>query len=689
MSRSKSRYLADLIGSNGDIRSDKMDTAAKADMSNVTTLPAAVKAQLKGDIGNTGAQGTQGIQGPTGAAGANGTIGVDGAAGPQGPQGTTGNTGATGAAGSNGTNGATGARGPTGATGSAGSNGTNGATGARGPTGATGPQGNSVTGPQGSTGSTGPQGATGATGATGPQGSADTNAQVLAKIKAVDGSGSGLDADTVDGYQANRLVSGSNTNKTNSSSNANGDIPSGFYDQHQGDMPTSTYYSYINMRHTNEGNHHGAQMAVSFYSPDLYTRNYSGGNAGGNGTFSAWSKVWSSTNDGSGSGLDADLLDGQQGSYYAPASHNHSYLPLTGGTLTGNLTLQDDNEGITFNGGGRFYKQSGQGLVIRKPNGGQDLRLEDNSGNFVGTFWHSGNDGSGSGLDADLLDGQQGSYYSPKASPTFTGTISSSGSFSTSSSSTRFSTPHGYIELGPMNTSHAHIYTNLSNFYFNRTSLLAAGNTIWHAGNDGSGSGLDADLLDGVQGSEFMRISGATQNITGEKYFTSVGNTATNNSHSLQAYGNTTNGALMSFHRGGAYAINMGLDTDNIFRLGGWSAASNRLQMDMAGNLTMAGNVTAYSDIRLKENIELISDAVSKVNKLRGVTFTRNDTDDLEKRHTGVIAQEVEAVLPEAVSEDNEGIKNVAYGNMVGLLIEAIKEQQVQIDELKALVGGA
>jgi len=107
------------------------------------------------------------------------------------------------------------------------------------------------------------------------------------------------------------------------------------------------------------------------------------------------------------------------------------------------------------------------------------------------------------------------------------------------------------------------------------------------------------------------------------------------------------------------------------------------LQMDMSGNLTMAGNVTAYSDIRLKENIEVIPDALAKVQQLRGVTFTRNDQEDKEKRHTGVIAQEVEAVLPEAVSEDNEGIKNVAYGNMVGLLIEAIKELKTEVDSLK------
>lgn len=108
--------------------------------------------------------------------------------------------------------------------------------------------------------------------------------------------------------------------------------------------------------------------------------------------------------------------------------------------------------------------------------------------------------------------------------------------------------------------------------------------------------------------------------------------------------------------------------------------------MQIAGSFTAGGNVTAYSDISLKDNIENITDAVSKIMKVRGVTFTRNDLDDKTKRYAGVIAQEVEAVLPEVVEEDINGIKHVAYGNMIGLLLEAIKEQQSEIDELKALV---
>jgi hypothetical protein len=155
----------------------------------------------------------------------------------------------------------------------------------------------------------------------------------------------------------------------------------------------------------------------------------------------------------------------------------------------------------------------------------------------------------------------------------------------------------------------------------------------------------------------------------------------------LQAYSNDGGGATMAFHRAGYYAINFGLDSDNVIRFGGWSASANRLQMDMSGNLTMAGNVTAYSDIRLKENIEVITNALHKVKQIRGVTFTRNDTEDKELRHAGVIAQEVELVLPEVVATDNSGIKNVAYGNMVALLIEAVKEQQIQIEQLNQRIA--
>ena len=113
----------------------------------------------------------------------------------------------------------------------------------------------------------------------------------------------------------------------------------------------------------------------------------------------------------------------------------------------------------------------------------------------------------------------------------------------------------------------------------------------------------------------------------------------------------------------------------------GWGTTT----FTFASSITAGGNVTAYSDIKLKENIEVIPNALDKVKQIRGVTFTRNDQEDKDLRHAGVIAQEVEKVLPEVVGYDeNKDIKTVSYGNMVGLLIEAVKELKQEVDDLKA-----
>lgn len=103
------------------------------------------------------------------------------------------------------------------------------------------------------------------------------------------------------------------------------------------------------------------------------------------------------------------------------------------------------------------------------------------------------------------------------------------------------------------------------------------------------------------------------------------------------------------------------------------------------GHFTATGDVTAYSDVKLKENIEVISDAMDKILHLSGYTFDRKDNKEIG-RQTGVIAQEVEQVLPEAIKKDENGTLSVAYGNMVGLLIEGIKEQNDIICDLKKRV---
>ena len=126
------------------------------------------------------------------------------------------------------------------------------------------------------------------------------------------------------------------------------------------------------------------------------------------------------------------------------------------------------------------------------------------------------------------------------------------------------------------------------------------------------------------------------------------------------------------------------------------NSGNDRMELDASGNATFSGNVTAYgtpSDIRLKENIEVIDNALDKVKQLKGITY---DLKSDGNRLTGLIAQDLEKVLPEAVyttnslgdsvNEEPKEHLAIRYGNTVGLLVEAIKEQQEQIETLAARV---
>ena len=107
-----------------------------------------------------------------------------------------------------------------------------------------------------------------------------------------------------------------------------------------------------------------------------------------------------------------------------------------------------------------------------------------------------------------------------------------------------------------------------------------------------------------------------------------------------------------------------------------------------AGNLNVAsaivagGDITAFSDARLKENISTIENALDKVDNLRGVNYNMKDSDDAK---IGVIAQEVEEILPQVVhtSDDEMQTKSVDYGKLCAVLIEAVKELKKEVEELK------
>lgn len=103
--------------------------------------------------------------------------------------------------------------------------------------------------------------------------------------------------------------------------------------------------------------------------------------------------------------------------------------------------------------------------------------------------------------------------------------------------------------------------------------------------------------------------------------------------------------------------------------------------ISVSGSITATGDITAYSDARLKTDIETITGALDRVRKLRGVAFSRRDTGN---RGVGLIAQELAAIVPEAVMTHEDGLLSVAYGNLVGVLIEAVKDLADKVERLEA-----
>ena len=114
------------------------------------------------------------------------------------------------------------------------------------------------------------------------------------------------------------------------------------------------------------------------------------------------------------------------------------------------------------------------------------------------------------------------------------------------------------------------------------------------------------------------------------------------------------------------------------------SGSTNKFTFASNGDFTAVGNVGAYSDMALKEDIYEIENALDKVKKLRGVHFTKKAD---KSKEIGVVANEVEKVVPELVDEVEDEklgtIKTMKYANTVGLLIEAVKDLSKQVEELK------
>lgn len=195
----------------------------------------------------------------------------------------------------------------------------------------------------------------------------------------------------------------------------------------------------------------------------------------------------------------------------------------------------------------------------------------------------------------------------------------------------------------------------------------------------------------------YANVAGNTQSVAGATHTnntwtgmqaiqTNAGSTAgtTNyNNWNMRVQSTDGGGAVMSFLRSGIYGLNVGLDTDSIFRIGGFSYDNSRLQLNcFSGDLTLSGNVTAYSDERLKKNWRPVQEGfVLKLSRLKSGVFERTDTGETQ---AGVSAQGMQDLLPETVIADKDGILSVNYGagSMVSA-VELAKELVVVKDQLK------
>jgi len=544
--------------------------------------------------------------------------------------------------------------------------------------------------------------------------------------------------------------------------------------------------------------------------------------------------IGTSTFTGNGSGLtnvDAETLDGIDSANFLRSDQSD--------TMTGSLTLQAANPALRFNGTSdtgvdmEIYATP-EGLDFREPEQSDRLhfRIGDDTGCYApfgmsvgisgsGTYgvWHTGNDGPGSGLDADTVDGQQASEMSwghDFSHGTYT-------DFNTFNNTALFGAHYvqGTANGPGLNgaTQYYHSRWSLGSNYNNYGMQMAIGRNVttpyigiryeengsfgsWQkisagfadsATNATNATNADfatnAGQLDGLDSTDFQRITGnsvtmsASSNLAAGWYTIAVnqGNraearfgireTASSRHQSCVFYANhhygnssgitvlsygrysttplryirikeggTYDGAMLqvyvdnstnsfqayllgdNFHSSGWIAKNWVPDGTDPGNLGNFSGLNNTGaqvdldQIDAAGGMMTsgrlyatsdvrsAGEITAYySDERLKDFHGRVDGALDIVNKLNGYRFTENETArelgyKNERMQIGVSAQEVEAVLPELIEKapipgDND-YKTVKYDKLGAVLVEALKEadakieaQAKQIDELKELVN--
>ena len=467
------------------------------------------------------------------------------------------------------------------------------------------------------------------------------------------GAGSGLNADLLDGINSTSFVrnDGSNTYAVGTQQNFNA----------QGSGMGSGAANLASLRVGSTGA--GAAMMqferygsfAAYFGLDTDNNFRVGGYSFGNISY----RLWHEGNDGAGSGLDADLFDGLEATAFVRTG--------VSSTISGDNTLAfgpNANSRILRIGGSTIATNSTESTVV-STNGNLHLDCASGSATYLNYFRGSGTIfGNGAGAPVATMDasGQLFRGSSPylnaanfpaasqaRSPNTLVQRDGANGIFVGDVEANR-GDDTGVIYFGP-SAQQRFLFWNGSDYVLSGAGLLINGSRAWTQGNDGAGSGLDADLLDGLDSAQFMRATVDVWNNsadgTGRFYFGNAGRTfySSANGHEWRHNLDTTTATL-----------------------------------DSSGNFTAVGNVTAFSDARVKTEIATIQSGLELVERMRGVTYTRRDNG---QRGLGVVAQEVREVVPQLV-HDHEDRLSVAYGNMAGLFIEAIKELAARVRALEA-----
>ena len=550
-------------------------------------------------------------------------------------------------------------------------------------------------------------------------------------------AGTGLTGGGTTGTPTLGIHTATDDNITNRAPASTG-LGSGFYQTSsattaEGWPENASWFHLMNVQHSNTGNNYAMQLAADYYDQQLYFRSTANNGA------QAWGEVWHSLSDGAGSGLDADLLDGVSSANFLRSDASDDY---SNGVLR------------TYSATGIDVTNTGQinGLQVYQPTANADALMTFHiSGDYAVHFgldgntndltvggwsmgankykiWHAGNDGAGSGLDADLLDGV------------------SSGSFLRSDVD---DVVQGTLDFDPTTTIGSTGLRGFQMSYAGWNAIALDGGTSTKSVVLHYGASADNVLRFGRYGNNFgsWEANVTTLDIDNGNWYTQGSIEADNRIYAdngvhirgdwLRVDGN--NGIYFQSHGGGFYMSdatwirtynnksfyhNTGvMRTDGTFQVGGsggtlnvpnggnFAYRTNVLFANTAGNvgigttaptqkLDVNGRVKSLginetSDVRFKENITTLSNALDKVKSLRGVNYLWKTEEFPEKgfvegKQLGVIAQEVEKVIPEVVITDAKGYKSVEYSKMVALLIEGMKDlsaisekQQQMIDDLK------